>query len=224
MANCTHCHAEVPSNARFCPQCGEPLVKKEGCPWCQTELPSGAKFCPACQANVTEPVYLLPTRVWLEVGSGLRHGGMTDEVPPDLKAAFLSIPLNPREDRLFFATDGWRDMIRIAGFRIPGYEDAASGKFAVVGTNARLIRWDWSKGKYLSLPYAQIVKYERAGSYSPLYILHLVNGGKASFSLYTSPSIRAMALLEKKDPDLSQKRQLVGAFDQLFTAIVNRIR
>ena len=43
---CTKCGGLVPSNAKFCSECGAPFIKK--CPECNTDVPPGAKFCLEC--------------------------------------------------------------------------------------------------------------------------------------------------------------------------------
>jgi len=44
--NCPQCQTENPIEARFCYNCGMPLVLH--CAGCQTELPAGARFCTNC--------------------------------------------------------------------------------------------------------------------------------------------------------------------------------
>lgn len=43
---CKHCQAELPDNARFCPECGalQPMI----CPSCGAESRPGSKLCTAC--------------------------------------------------------------------------------------------------------------------------------------------------------------------------------
>ena len=43
---CVRCQYESPPGAKFCAECGTPLVRD--CSRCHTALPSGAKFCPQC--------------------------------------------------------------------------------------------------------------------------------------------------------------------------------
>jgi membrane protease subunit (stomatin/prohibitin family) len=38
----------VPAGAKFCPQCGKPVVASGFCPNCGKATPSDAKFCPSC--------------------------------------------------------------------------------------------------------------------------------------------------------------------------------
>ncbi len=47
-AKCTKCNADVKSNAKFCPECGERLDSKKFCPDCGAEIKGAAKFCPEC--------------------------------------------------------------------------------------------------------------------------------------------------------------------------------
>ena len=44
--NCSHCQSPNPDAAKFCMNCGRPLVL--ACPNCNTELPAAAKFCFNC--------------------------------------------------------------------------------------------------------------------------------------------------------------------------------
>ena len=45
---CPSCSASIPSNAKFCPQCGEKLNAKKFCTQCGTEISASSKFCPEC--------------------------------------------------------------------------------------------------------------------------------------------------------------------------------
>jgi membrane protease subunit (stomatin/prohibitin family) len=46
---CPHCHMQVPSNHKFCNECGKPLEElKNKCNKCDAEIKSSAKFCPEC--------------------------------------------------------------------------------------------------------------------------------------------------------------------------------
>ncbi len=44
---CPHCRARV-EGGRFCPVCGESLSTKVACGSCRAQVPTGAKFCPEC--------------------------------------------------------------------------------------------------------------------------------------------------------------------------------
>lgn len=44
---CAQCGVQVPSDARFCSQCGESLGPGR-CTGCNSELIAGMKFCPEC--------------------------------------------------------------------------------------------------------------------------------------------------------------------------------
>ncbi len=46
---CPKCQAQAPSGSRFCPSCGQTLVKpKVKCVKCQSEIEEGSRFCPSC--------------------------------------------------------------------------------------------------------------------------------------------------------------------------------
>jgi predicted ATPase/class 3 adenylate cyclase len=50
---CARCQHESPPGAKFCPECGGPLVRD--CARCGTRLPDGAKFCPECAQPAAAP-------------------------------------------------------------------------------------------------------------------------------------------------------------------------
>jgi len=51
---CSHCGAEIPKDAKFCPVCGEPTDETGGkCPYCGAKVAANAKFCPECGRNLT---------------------------------------------------------------------------------------------------------------------------------------------------------------------------
>jgi RNA polymerase subunit RPABC4/transcription elongation factor Spt4 len=45
---CGKCGSEVPSDSKFCPECGQQLKGSKKCPKCGRESPINAKFCPEC--------------------------------------------------------------------------------------------------------------------------------------------------------------------------------
>ena len=45
---CPSCSAELSDTAKFCPECGEKIVRKTVCPDCGTEVAPGSKFCAEC--------------------------------------------------------------------------------------------------------------------------------------------------------------------------------
>lgn len=47
---CSACGASISAKAKFCSECGSPLVRK--CTSCGKELKPGMKFCPECGAKV----------------------------------------------------------------------------------------------------------------------------------------------------------------------------
>ena len=57
---CVRCQNESPSGAKFCAECGTPLV--QDCARCHSPLPSGAKFCPQCAQAVGAAAPIPDTR------------------------------------------------------------------------------------------------------------------------------------------------------------------
>ncbi len=49
---CPKCFAKIAWDARFCPACGNQMLKANACPQCGTDLPSEANFCMVCGAKV----------------------------------------------------------------------------------------------------------------------------------------------------------------------------
>ena len=49
-SKCALCGAQMPANARFCPECGASV--RRVCPECGTELSASAKFCPKCGKKI----------------------------------------------------------------------------------------------------------------------------------------------------------------------------
>ena len=45
---CPSCKANLPQNAKFCPECGQKLNAKKFCSQCGAEINTIAKFCPEC--------------------------------------------------------------------------------------------------------------------------------------------------------------------------------
>jgi len=53
---CPTCGADLPSSARRCPRCGEPVATKSTpCPRCKGSIPPGADACPVCGFVVSTP-------------------------------------------------------------------------------------------------------------------------------------------------------------------------
>lgn len=51
-ASCPKCEAPLATNAKFCPQCGEPVKRAVHCTQCGAKLEPGAKFCGECGNKV----------------------------------------------------------------------------------------------------------------------------------------------------------------------------
>ena len=49
---CPKCFAQIPKDVRFCPQCGNQILKANACLRCGAELPAEANFCMVCGAKV----------------------------------------------------------------------------------------------------------------------------------------------------------------------------
>ncbi len=54
VIDCHKCHAPVPLNSRFCPNCGAQMVIENRCPSCKKILPGEAKFCLHCGAKLVQ--------------------------------------------------------------------------------------------------------------------------------------------------------------------------
>ncbi|MDY6966742.1 MAG: SPFH domain-containing protein [Halobacteriota archaeon] len=50
MMSCPKCNSEIPAGSKFCAECGEKLISQ--CQKCNAELLPGAKFCPECGEKV----------------------------------------------------------------------------------------------------------------------------------------------------------------------------
>lgn len=46
--SCTKCSTAVPTNAKFCPSCGNKVGEERFCSDCGAKISAGAKFCPEC--------------------------------------------------------------------------------------------------------------------------------------------------------------------------------
>ncbi|HWQ62594.1 MAG TPA: zinc ribbon domain-containing protein [Negativicutes bacterium] len=51
-ASCPKCEAPLATNAKFCPECGEPVKRSVHCTQCGSKLEPGAKFCAECGNKV----------------------------------------------------------------------------------------------------------------------------------------------------------------------------
>ncbi|MGN0819657.1 MAG: SPFH domain-containing protein [Christensenellaceae bacterium] len=45
---CAKCSADIPANAKFCPNCGEKVSLEKFCSQCGAKIAANAKFCPEC--------------------------------------------------------------------------------------------------------------------------------------------------------------------------------
>lgn len=52
VATCPKCETPLGTNAKFCPNCGEPLKQKSHCSQCGAKLQPNAKFCAECGAKI----------------------------------------------------------------------------------------------------------------------------------------------------------------------------
>ncbi len=52
-AACPQCHAALPTQAKFCPECGQRISAGARCSACGAKAPAGAKFCPECGAGLS---------------------------------------------------------------------------------------------------------------------------------------------------------------------------
>jgi hypothetical protein len=180
----------------------------------------------------------VPASAWYGIKSGVSQGGLTDKVPPGLRASLVSIPFNPREDRLFFATDQKSEEVKIESFKIPGVADCPKGKCAVIATNARLIRWNLKDNVLIEVPYYRIAGFSR-GEYFSLgkidYVLRMTDGGLVSFTVTSAPSGYLTAMLFLGRRELEQRlevakdregkdREIAGALNELFTVITAKLK
>jgi membrane protease subunit (stomatin/prohibitin family) len=55
LVQCSKCNMHVPRNARFCPNCGNPMGTISAgikCTKCGADVPAGSKFCPNCGEKI----------------------------------------------------------------------------------------------------------------------------------------------------------------------------
>jgi hypothetical protein len=52
VATCPKCETPLGTNAKFCPNCGEPLKQKSHCSQCGAKLQPNSKFCAECGAKI----------------------------------------------------------------------------------------------------------------------------------------------------------------------------
>lgn len=48
MKTCPKCNSQIEDNAKFCNQCGAPLIEAVICSQCGASIPQDALFCPVC--------------------------------------------------------------------------------------------------------------------------------------------------------------------------------
>ena len=91
--NCSDCEAELPPNARFCPQCGTAV--KSLCPSCGIETERGAAFCHGCGSrlgksseSVTPSPAASPSPVEKAPASAPLYEDLTGELADSLTGRF----------------------------------------------------------------------------------------------------------------------------------------
>lgn len=86
MKNCSSCNAQVPDDAKFCPECGAKVVKasSENCPSCQAAVRPGAKFCSKCGTplGAGAPLALNPELPDAPVSAGVSKRSLTPILLP----------------------------------------------------------------------------------------------------------------------------------------------
>ena len=70
--DCTQCEHKLPSDARFCTECGSFQGDSASCLQCWHRLPEGAKFCSECGSS--QDVTAAKSK-----SIGLRHGTLEEE-------------------------------------------------------------------------------------------------------------------------------------------------
>lgn len=81
MLTCLKCSRPIPSDARFCVECGQPVATPKAgltCPKCQASLPEGSNFCIACGHNLqaSSPISTAPPSKTSRRGSWGRYMGL----------------------------------------------------------------------------------------------------------------------------------------------------
>jgi membrane protease subunit (stomatin/prohibitin family) len=51
-ATCPACGVPLPSNSKFCPECGSKIVNEYSCVQCGAKITGEAKFCPECGTKI----------------------------------------------------------------------------------------------------------------------------------------------------------------------------
>lgn len=54
MKACPKCHGEYDDKLKFCPHCGEQLVRANVCPKCGKDIEQGEQFCPFCGFDLSK--------------------------------------------------------------------------------------------------------------------------------------------------------------------------
>ena len=52
MKTCPKCNSQIEDNAKFCNQCGTPIIENVICPQCGANIPQDALFCPVCGCKI----------------------------------------------------------------------------------------------------------------------------------------------------------------------------
>ena len=54
MKECPKCHQQYADDLKFCPKCGDQLIKAGSCPRCGKSVASDEKFCPYCGFDLSK--------------------------------------------------------------------------------------------------------------------------------------------------------------------------
>ena len=67
MKTCPKCNSQIEDNAKFCNQCGAPIIEAVNCSHCGASIPQDALFCPVCGNKIkNKPIEGRQIRVVVE--------------------------------------------------------------------------------------------------------------------------------------------------------------